>query len=128
MSSPLPTIVICLTYVYFVKIWGPQFMKHRPAYNLREVLAVYNAFQIICNGWLFYELGRYGWLSGNYSFICQPVDYSNNEAALRILRASYWFFMSKFLDLGYLTRCSLSFARKIIKSQCFTSSIMDYFL
>lgn len=78
---------------------GPQYMKDRPAYKLKEALLVYNLFQIVSNGWLFYELGRYGWLSGNYSFTCQPVDYSNSESALRMLRASYLFYILKFFDL-----------------------------
>ncbi|XP_046437612.1 elongation of very long chain fatty acids protein AAEL008004-like [Daphnia pulex] len=99
MSSPIMPIVICLAYVYVVKIWGPQYMKDRPAYKLKEALLVYNLFQIVSNGWLFYELGRYGWLSGNYSFTCQPVDYSNSESALRMLRASYLFYILKFFDL-----------------------------
>ena len=98
MSSPLPSILICLTYFYTVKVLGPKFMKNRPAYDLRGVLLVYNVFQILINSWIFHELGRFGWLSGNYSFICQPVDYSNSEAALRILRASYWFYILKFID------------------------------
>jgi elongation of very long chain fatty acids protein 7 len=94
----LPSVIICFSYFYFAKVWGPKFMKNRQAYDLRGVLLVYNVFQILSNSWIFYELGRYGWLSGNYSFICQPVDYSNSEAALRILRASYWFYITKFID------------------------------
>lgn len=99
MNSPITPIVICLSYVYVVKIWGPQYMKDRPAYKLKEALLIYNLFQIVSNGWLFYELGRYGWLSGNYSFTCQPVDYSHSESALRMLRASYLFYILKFFDL-----------------------------
>lgn len=74
-------------------------MQNRPAFQLRGVMMVYNLFQIFFNSWLFYELGRYGWLSGSYSYVCQPVDYSDNEAALRMLRAGYLFFISKFVDL-----------------------------
>ncbi|KAK4019675.1 Elongation of very long chain fatty acids protein 1 [Daphnia magna] len=99
MSSPVPSIVICLGYVYAVKVCGPKFMKNRPAFKLRGILMAYNLFQIIYNGWLFYEISRFGWLSGNYSFICQPVDYSNSEAAMRIVRAGYCFYISKFIDL-----------------------------
>ncbi|EFX79377.1 hypothetical protein DAPPUDRAFT_128564 [Daphnia pulex] len=68
MSSPIMPIVICLAYVYVVKIWGPQYMKDRPAYyKLKEALL--------------------------------PVDYSNSESALRMLRASYLFYILKFFDL-----------------------------
>lgn len=74
-------------------------MENRPAFELRGVLMIYNMFQVIFNGLLFYEFARYGWLGGNYSFICQPVDYSNNETALRMLRAGYFFLISKLIDL-----------------------------
>ena len=99
MSSPLPTVLVCLLYIYFVRAWGPRFMLNRPPFELRQVLVVYNLFQIGFNGWLFYEIGRFGWFSGNYSLLCQPVDYSYNEPALRILRAGYLFYISKFIDL-----------------------------
>lgn len=99
MSSPLPSVMICFAYVYLVKVLGPKLMKNRPAFQLQRTLMAYNLFQIIVNSWLFYELGRFGWLSGNYSFICQPVDYSNSEAAVRVLRAGYCFYISKFIDL-----------------------------
>nr|UTO68444.1 elongation of very long chain fatty acids protein 1 [Daphnia magna] len=99
MSSPLPAMAICLAYVFIVKVLGPKFMENRPAYDLRRVLLFYNLFQIVVNVWVFYELSRYGWLSGNYSFVCQPVDYSYDEAAVRVLRACYVFYLSKFVDL-----------------------------
>ena len=99
MNSPVASIIICIAYVYIVKIWGPKFMENRAAFKLQGVMMSYNVFQMIFNGWLFYELGRFGWLSGNYNLVCQPVDYSNSEAALRILRAGYWFYISKFVDL-----------------------------
>jgi hypothetical protein len=46
MSSPCPTMVICATYVYLVKVWGPNYMKDRPAKNLRTFLIGYNVFQV----------------------------------------------------------------------------------
>lgn len=98
MSSPLPTAILCLSYVYFVKVWGPRFMENRPAFRLKGVLLVYNLFQIVFSAWLFYEFGRYGWLSGDYSYICQPVDYSYSEAGVRMMRAGYFFYISKFID------------------------------
>lgn len=99
MSSPLPTAALCFTYVYFVKVWGPKFMENRPAHNLQVIVAIYNIFQILANGWLFYELSRFGWFGNNdYSFVCQPVDYSGNEGPLRMLRAGYLFFLLKIVD------------------------------
>lgn len=100
MNSPLPATVICFTYVYLVKVWGPKFMENRPAHKLQVTVAIYNIFQILANGYLCYELSVSGMLSSNgYNFFCQPVDYSNNEDSLRLLRAGYLFFILKLIDL-----------------------------
>nr|CAI5859069.1 unnamed protein product [Callosobruchus analis] len=67
MSSPLPTLAICLFYAYFSRVLGPKMMENRKPFNLRNVL-IY-----LMSGW---------W--GSYSFRCQPVDYSNDPMALRV--------------------------------------------
>ena len=46
MSSPLPTVLICIVYVYLVKVWGPNFMKHREPINCQTFMLIYNAFQV----------------------------------------------------------------------------------
>ncbi|KAF4533125.1 hypothetical protein B566_EDAN007936 [Ephemera danica] len=56
MSSPLPTLAICLGYVYLVKVIGPKFMENRKPFELRKVLIWYNAFQVVFSAWLFYEV------------------------------------------------------------------------
>lgn len=56
MSSPLSTLFICLTYVMLVKVWGPAYMKDRPAFQFRRTLVIYNAIQVIFSTWLFYEV------------------------------------------------------------------------
>ena len=56
MSSPLQTLSICLSYVMIVKVWGPYFMKDRPAFQFRRLLIVYNFVQVVFSTWLFYEV------------------------------------------------------------------------
>lgn len=48
MSSPLPTLAICGLYIYLVKIWGPNFMKNREPFDLKNFMLVYNIFQVRC--------------------------------------------------------------------------------
>ncbi|KAK4020183.1 hypothetical protein OUZ56_002176 [Daphnia magna] len=84
MSSPLSTLFICLTYVMLVKVWGPAYMKDRPAFQFRRTLVIYNAIQVIFSTWLFYESLMGGWLF-HYSLKCQPVDYSDDPIAVRNL-------------------------------------------
>ncbi|XP_076278012.1 very long chain fatty acid elongase AAEL008004 isoform X3 [Lasioglossum baleicum] len=97
MSSPFPTLFICLSYVYLVKVVGPKYMENRKPFQLKNALIAYNMFQVIFSAWLFYECLMGGWW-GHYSFRCQPVDYSNNPTAIRMVHASWWYYFSKFTE------------------------------
>nr|AWJ25052.1 fatty acid elongase [Nilaparvata lugens] len=97
MSSPFPTLFICLFYAYFSKVLGPKLMENRKPFDLRNVLVVYNLFQTVFSTWIFYEYMMSGW-GGQYSFRCQPVDYSNNPVALRMARTCWWYYFSKFTE------------------------------
>ncbi|XP_034488010.1 elongation of very long chain fatty acids protein AAEL008004 isoform X1 [Drosophila innubila] len=98
MSSPFPTLAVCLTYVYLVKVLGPRLMENRKPLHLQNMLVMYNALQVVFSAWLFYEIGISGWLTGHYSFRCQPVDYSNNPRTLRMVHACWWYYFSKFTE------------------------------
>ncbi|KAL1465454.1 hypothetical protein WDU94_005027 [Cyamophila willieti] len=97
MSGPLPTICICLTYAFIVKIVGPKLMENRKPFQLRKTLIVYNFFQVLFSSWLFYEAMDAAWYR-NYSFKCQPVDYSTSPNAMRVARGCWWYFFSKFTE------------------------------
>jgi hypothetical protein len=56
MSSPFPTLAICLIYAYFVKVLGPKIMYSRTPMNLQRVMIVYNFVQVIANAWIFYQV------------------------------------------------------------------------
>lgn len=56
MSSPLPTMAICLFYAYFSKVLGPKLMENRKPFDLRRILIVYNFIQTIFSTWIFYEV------------------------------------------------------------------------
>jgi len=74
MSSPLPTLAICIVYIYLVKVWGPNFMKNREAFDCKNFMLVYNAFQVISSLCIFVMALMGGWLE--YSFFCQAIDYT----------------------------------------------------
>ncbi|CAH1375598.1 hypothetical protein MTP99_017011 [Tenebrio molitor] len=97
MSSPFPTMCICLTYAYTVKVIGPRLMENRKPFDLKYTLILYNLFQVIFSTYLFYESAAAGWAS-HYSLKCQPVDYSLNPLALRMARGCWWYYFSKFTE------------------------------
>lgn len=98
MSSPFPTLAICLGYIYAVKVLGPKLMENRKPMELRKVLVYYNLFQVLFSIWLFLEIGMSGWLTGRYSLRCEPVDYSNHPVTIRMVHACWWYFFSKFTE------------------------------
>lgn len=97
MSSPVPTLALCIFYAYFSKSLAPKLMEKRKPMNLRNFLVVYNLFQTIFSTWIFYEYLQSGWW-GHYSFRCQPVDYTSNPLALRMARTCWWYYISKFTE------------------------------
>lgn len=98
MSSPFPTLALCLGYVYLVKVLGPRLMENRKPFHLKNTLILYNFVQVFFSAWLFYEIGISGWLTGHYNFRCQPVDYSNHPSTLRMVHACWWYYFSKFTE------------------------------
>ena len=99
MDNPLRTVIICLSYVSFGKVLGPQLMEKRAAFELRGLMMVYNLFQILLHILLLWDFSQTGWLDGKFSFWCEPVDYSQDESALRVMRIGYMFYLSKYVDM-----------------------------
>ncbi|RZB39095.1 elongation of very long chain fatty acids protein -like, partial [Asbolus verrucosus] len=78
---------------------GPKLMKNRKPFHLRKILIAYNLFQVIFSSWLFYEFAAAGWLTGEYSFRCQRIDYSITPRTMRMVNTVWWYFLSKFTEL-----------------------------
>jgi len=97
MSSPIPTIIICLGYLAFVRVFGPWYMSDKQPFQLKYPMLAYNLFQVLFNGWIFLGAASY-WFGGKYNWICQAVDYSTDPEAINILSISWWFYLSKFID------------------------------
>nr|QKO01438.1 fatty acid elongase 4 [Locusta migratoria] len=97
MSSPMPTLIICILYAYCSKVVGPKLMENRKPFQLRNVLIVYNLLQTLFSSWIFYEYLQSGW-AGHYSFRCQPVDYSYSPMGLRMANTCWWYYISKFTE------------------------------
>lgn len=52
MSSPGPVFSIVAVYLLFVLKIGPAFMKNRKPYQLKNIMIVYNAFQVCYSIWM----------------------------------------------------------------------------
>ena len=55
VATPWPTVAFVAAYLFIVKV-GPKIMEKREAYNLREVLIVYNFALVLLSAWMVYEV------------------------------------------------------------------------
>ncbi|XP_046663615.1 elongation of very long chain fatty acids protein AAEL008004-like [Homalodisca vitripennis] len=99
MGSPVPILVVILAYHYFVSTLGPRLMKDRPPLDMYYPMLLYNFLQIVINGVFVYKALIIVWLPKRYSFVCEPVDYSDNPVALEIAWYTWLYFIVKVLDL-----------------------------
>ncbi|XP_033215161.1 elongation of very long chain fatty acids protein 4-like [Belonocnema kinseyi] len=97
MGDPWPTLLIIASYLYFVFQYGPQFMKNRPAYELKTFIQFYNLFQVFANAYIVSEfLAVY---PDATALRCVTSDPSWNPDAVRALKACYCVTLLKIVDL-----------------------------
>uniref|UniRef100_W5NKC3 Elongation of very long chain fatty acids protein 4 n=1 Tax=Lepisosteus oculatus TaxID=7918 RepID=W5NKC3_LEPOC len=93
MQSPLPTLTISTLYLLFIWL-GPKWVQNREPFQLRSILIVYNFGMVILNFFICKELFLAARAAG-YSYICQPVNYSDDPNEVRIAAALWWYYVSK---------------------------------
>ncbi|XP_009673706.1 very long chain fatty acid elongase 4-like isoform X2 [Struthio camelus] len=95
--SPLPVTLLFAFYLFVVAL-GPCLMRKREPLKLKGLLITYNLAMVTLSSYMFYEFLVTSVLD-NYSYLCQPVDYSRSELGMRMARVCWWFFFSKVLEL-----------------------------
>lgn len=95
-----PSIVLWSVgiYLYFVKVWGPRYMKGREPFNLRYVILIYNAFMVTCSAWFLITILRLTYVGGGYSLFCQGLDFSTAPKAIELLDVYWWLRILRLLD------------------------------
>ncbi|XP_013134265.1 PREDICTED: elongation of very long chain fatty acids protein 7-like [Papilio polytes] len=98
-AKPYQGLTLLTIYLMFVFKWGPKWMKNKPPYELRKTLMIYNIIQVIACAAVFITGIKIAW-GWKYRWICEPVDFSNNDDAIQIARLVYSYFLLKILDLA----------------------------
>ncbi|XP_072857040.2 very long chain fatty acid elongase 4 isoform X1 [Pogona vitticeps] len=96
--SPVPVILIFILYLIIVAV-GPRIMQQRKPVRLKGFLVIYNLSVVLLSVYMFYEFLMTSLLA-NYSYLCQPVDYSWSDLGMRQMAGvCWWFFFSKVIEL-----------------------------
>lgn len=61
MNSPLPTLGMVATYLAWVLVIGPIYMRDRKPMNIKNTIIVYNAFQVLLSAYMFYEVSEHAY-------------------------------------------------------------------
>ncbi|XP_068717452.1 very long chain fatty acid elongase 4-like isoform X4 [Montipora capricornis] len=98
IATPWPTISLVAMYLFIVKV-GPKIMEKREAYNLRELLIVYNFALVVLSAWMSYEFVASILDIPNFNFFCQAVPQVRDDQRLnRLARVCYVYWLSKFVE------------------------------
>lgn len=100
VSTVWPVVSIIAGYLYVVLKAGPTYMEHRKAYDLKTVIRIYNIVQVIANGSFFLVVSYILLQRTNFSYACQPVNYTKSKEGYEELYLSYGYFLLKVLDLA----------------------------
>ncbi|XP_074977017.1 very long chain fatty acid elongase 7-like isoform X1 [Caretta caretta] len=96
--SPLPVTLLFTLYLVFVAL-GPRLMRKWEPLRLKGLLTAYNLTLVALSIYMFYEFLVTSVLA-NYSYLCQPVDYTQSKLGMRqMARVCWWFFFSKVIEL-----------------------------
>lgn len=100
VGSPVPMAISIAVYLGFVLHYGPKWMENRKPYNLKYIMRIYNAIQVIANFVLLLYGAKWSYLRKEFSFACQPVDHTNTAHYMRgLIYVSYGYYITKYLDL-----------------------------
>uniref|UniRef100_A0A8C0GFG0 Elongation of very long chain fatty acids protein n=1 Tax=Chelonoidis abingdonii TaxID=106734 RepID=A0A8C0GFG0_CHEAB len=80
--SPLPVTLLFTLYLLFVAL-GPRLMRKWEPLRLKGLLTAYNLTLVALSIYMFYEFLVTSLLA-NYSYLCQPVDYTTSKLGMRV--------------------------------------------
>lgn len=96
LVSVTALVIILFNYFYFIFGCGVRYMKNRQPYDLKNIIRLYNVFQILANSILVYY-----WLKNQfYNYITCPTPLTQPESfKLQAANLIWWTYMLKIVDL-----------------------------
>lgn len=95
-GGPIPIIMIVSSYVYFVRVLGPSWMKQREAMDLKWTIRIYNIFMSLVNLYVFYRVSMLTHFGLDY-FGCKQVGKTRVDDEL--VSVAFLYFATKIVEL-----------------------------
>lgn len=99
-EKPQIIALLCILYIYVVKIGGPRFMKGRQPYEwIKPIIAIYNASMVLLNSYFMVAFLTRTYLHGRYNLLCQSIDFeARDENTMSLLTHCWWYFLVRIAD------------------------------
>ncbi|XP_059472455.1 elongation of very long chain fatty acids protein 7-like [Neocloeon triangulifer] len=91
-------VVLVAAYLIFCLFLGPLLMKNREPMQLKNSMAGYNLTMVLVSAYVAFESFMGGW-GTHYRFFCHPIGAPDDKNSLRMAKAHYVYFVSKFVEL-----------------------------
>lgn len=97
ISTPYAVIFILISYLWFVLKFGPDYMKNRAPFNLRNLLVAYNAMQVLITFATFAAGTQLIWRYGLWHTPCMTDK--SIEIRQKVIDGSHYYFLTKIIEL-----------------------------
>lgn len=99
LLSPALVFPLIISYLYFVKIAGPRWMKKREAFQIPNIVRVYNCGMVLLNARFLYLLLKFTYLpGGRYSLWCQGITGKMDSEMAVLYKAGWWYLLVRYAD------------------------------
>lgn len=97
-SGPWHVLTLTGIYLWFVKYYGPKWMKNREPFDLRKVMIFHNTFLVLLNG-IGFLIAMAGTNFGAITLYCKQFNPNSTDTTDQILLyLGYTYYISKFID------------------------------
>ncbi|XP_050039708.2 very long chain fatty acid elongase AAEL008004-like [Dermacentor andersoni] len=106
--NPLFVFPLVVSYLYFVKVAGPRWMKDRKPFNIINIVRCYNLFMVaVAAVFLYLHLKMTYLPGGRYSLWCQGITGESDDELERYYKYGWFFIAVRYADLLDTVFCVL---------------------
>ena len=100
MGKPWPMIAILIFYGLTALKWGPKFMAKRKPFKVDGIMIIYNAVQVLLNGWIVLVGTKIIFGDNGIKLMCQEhIPNDTNPVIMSLLPTTLTYCYLKYLDL-----------------------------